>query len=146
MGALNLLHGRTVYLDASIIIYVVEHSAKYSALLRPLMEAAELGEIILLSSELTILETMILPLRSGDEALIQVYEDALFESDLRLAPISREILTEAARLRAQHSSLRTPDAIHWATMRVEQADYLLTNDAQFAKIVGASAVYLDDLL
>jgi predicted nucleic acid-binding protein len=145
MGALSFLSGRTVYLDTSILIYVVEHHSRYSPLLQPLVDAAASGELELLTSELTALETLILPLRSGDAALVQRYHEALFESELRVVPITRAVVLEAAHLRAQHPALRTPDAIHWATMRLEGADYLLTNDARLAQTVGAAAVYLESL-
>lgn len=136
MGALNFLSGRTVYLDTSILIYVVEHHSRYSPLLQPLVDAAASGELELLTSELTALETLILPLRSGDATLVQHYH---------AVPITRAVVLETARLRAQHPALRTPDAIHWATMRLEGADYLLTNDTQLAQTVGVAAVYLESL-
>lgn len=146
MGALNFLRGREVYIDASILIYVAEHHARYSKLLLPMVEAAEKGELYLLSSELTALEVLIVPLRAGNPSLVQCYHEALFESELRLVPITREVVLEAARFRLQQSALHTPDAIHWAAMHLQNADYLLTNDARLAQIVGEAAVYLEALV
>ncbi|MCW5932741.1 MAG: PIN domain-containing protein [Fimbriimonadia bacterium] len=145
MGSLKISNGEKVYIDASILIYLVERHTRYSALLQPLLDTAAEHSIQLMTSELTVLETLILPLRAKNDALVRRYEEALFESELTLALINREIILEAARLRAQHVSLRTPDAVHWATMRLNHADYFLTNDSRLAQMIGTPALYLDSL-
>ncbi len=42
------------------------------------------------------LETLVGPLKSGDAALQKAYEQALLNTDMRLLPITRPILREAA--------------------------------------------------
>lgn len=146
MGLAERLNGSLTYIDSSILIYIVERHRRYEPVLQPALEAAEQGALRLASSELTILEVLVIPLRAGNPELVERYRQALYESELELTPITRTILTDAAALRATHPQLRTPDAIHWATMRFLQADYLLTNDTRLARIVGTQAIYLEDYL
>jgi predicted nucleic acid-binding protein len=107
---------------------------------------ADTGQIQLASSELAILECLVIPLRNQDAELVDDYHNILLASDLRLVPVSLEILYEAARLRAVYSRLRIPDAIHWATATLIQASHLLTNDADFLRLLGSFGIGLDDLL
>ena len=82
------------------------------------------GEILLahaavVTSELTWLEVLVGPLKSGDAALEGTYRAALGTTpDVRMVPISRVVLERAAALRAA-AGLKTPDAIHAATALTE---------------------------
>jgi predicted nucleic acid-binding protein len=144
MGVENL--AGTLYLDSNIIIYLVEQEPRYYPVLSSLLARANSGQIQLVSSELAILECLVIPLRNQDAELVGDYHDILLASDLRLVPVSLEILYEAARLRAAHPRLRIPDAIHWSAASSAQADYLLTNDADFLRLLGSFGIGLDKLL
>lgn len=145
MGSLILPTSGLVYLDANPIIYAVEKHPAYGPLLAPLWLAAQMKPIEVVSSELSLMETMVGVRKRGDVALEQAYERALLESDIRLLPITQIILREAARLRAT-TKLRTPDALHLATAQNAGCTLLLTNDAGFRTVAGMSVVILDDLL
>ena len=114
MGALTLPASGVVYIDTMTLIYTVERYPAYWPLLEPLWLAAQAGTIEIVSSELTLMEALVGPLKSGDTTLEQAYEQALLGTDMRLLPITQPILREAARLRAT-TKLKTPDAIHAAT-------------------------------
>ncbi|WP_390622264.1 type II toxin-antitoxin system VapC family toxin [Euhalothece natronophila] len=90
------------------------------------------------------LETLVLPLRTGNQDLLQAYEHLLLSS-LQLISISQEILRNAAQLRANYN-LKTPDAIHVATALKENCTLLLTNDVQFRRVTGLSVTILQDVL
>jgi len=135
-----------IYLDANIIVYIVERRSRYYEALLPVLQTAREGATRLFSSQLSLMECLVFPLRSGNQSLIADYYRLLFESDLVLQPITLEILQQAALLRAQYPSLRTPDAIHWATAQALEVDYLLTNDASLVRIVGSIGVLLEGLL
>lgn len=92
------------------------------------------------------LECLVLPLRQGDQGIVEDYHRLLFRSDLNLVPITLEVLHEAASLRAHHPSLKTPDTIHWATARLLEASSILTNDSDLAQKIGTSAILLDSLI
>ena len=58
MGSLILPSSGPVYADALIFIYSVEKHPIYALTLRPLWEAVARGDLEVLSSELTLMETL----------------------------------------------------------------------------------------
>jgi predicted nucleic acid-binding protein len=100
--------------DTAPIIYGIEKNPNFAALLLPLWQAAQAGQLTLTTSALTLFETLVLPLKQNDALLIAAYERALTAADTQLLPITNEILRQAAALRAQFN-LKTPDAIHAAS-------------------------------
>lgn len=146
MGSLALPASARVYTDSDIVIYSVETHPLYWSLLQPLWQAAKIGSLSILSSELVLMETLIGPLRSGDSVLQAAYEQVLHSPEMRLLPISQTVLQEGARLRATISSLRTPDALHAASATLAGCTVFLTNDAGFRRVPGLPLVILDDVL
>jgi predicted nucleic acid-binding protein len=145
MGALTLPTSGRVYVDTMTLIYTVERYPAYWPLLEPLWQAAQAGSIEMVSSELTLLEALVGPMKSGDNALEKAFDQALSGTELRLLPITQTILREAARLRAT-TKLKTPDALHAATAREAACALFVTNDVSFRVLAGLPAVILDDLL
>jgi predicted nucleic acid-binding protein len=145
VGTLNLPASGLVYLDANPIIYTVEKHPDYGPLLHPLWLAAQAKTIAVVSSELALMETLVLPLKNGDKTLEQAYELALLGTEMRLLPITQLILRRAAQLRAT-TKLKTPDALHAATALVAGCALFVTNDVGFRVVAGLPLVVLDDLL
>ena len=142
---LVLPNSSLIYLDTSVIIYSVEQVPDYYQILEPLWEKVEGGEVRVCSSELIVLETLVLPLRTGNQNLLQAYDQLLLSSSLQLIPIHQEILRNAAQLRGDYN-LKTPDAIHLATALRESCNLLLTNDVQFRRVRELSVTILQDAL
>jgi hypothetical protein len=65
MGSLILPGEGRVYLDANGFIYSAERIEPYRNLLEPLWLKAQSGPVTVVSSELTVLETLTKPLRMG---------------------------------------------------------------------------------
>lgn len=145
MGTLTLPASGIVYVDTSPIIYSVEENAMYSQLLEPVWNALEAGHILVVSSELILLETLVVPLRNNDADLIAAYENILTQSDFDLFPITAQILRDAAQLRAT-TKLKTPDAIHAATALSAQCALFITNDYAFQRIANLPVIVLDEVL
>lgn len=145
MGALSLPASGLVYLDANPIIYTVEKHPVYGPLLQPLWQAARAKTLEVVTSELTLMETLVGPFKSGDTALERAYEKALLGTDVRLLPVTQPILREAAQLRAT-TRLKTPDALHAATARQAGCVLFVTNDPDFRGVASLPLVILDDLL
>jgi predicted nucleic acid-binding protein len=146
MGSLTLPTSGAVYADAQVFICSVERHPKYAPLLRPLWESVANNGLEIVSSELTLLETLVGPLKRGDSTLETDYENVFMWPGIRLFPITQSILRAGARLRATLSSLRTPDAIHAATANSCFSTLVLTNDVVFRRIPGLPVVILDDLI
>jgi len=146
MGSLILPASGPVYADAQIFIYSIEKHPTYSLPLRPLWEAVARDDLEVVTSELTLLETLVGPLRQGDVVLETDYERFFISPGIRLLPITALILRAAARHRAALRSLRTPDALHAATGGSCGCTLFLTNDAVFRRIPGLPVAILDDLL
>jgi predicted nucleic acid-binding protein len=145
VGSLTLPAAGLVYLDANAVIFSVEKHPAYWPLLQPIWQAAKGSSIELVSSDLVLMETSIGPLKSGDSALANAYEQLFQQAQTRLFPITQPILREAARLRAT-TNLKTPDALHAATAMDANCALFITNDAGFRSVPGLSLVILDDLL
>jgi predicted nucleic acid-binding protein len=146
MGSLILPSSGPVYADAQIFIYSIEKHPTYASPLRPLWEAVARGHLEVVTSELTLLETLIGPMKRGDVALETDYENIFVIPGIRLLPITSAILRAGARHRATLSSRRTPDALHAATAASCGCTLFLTNDVVFRRISGLPVVILDDVL
>ena len=145
MGSLTVPTAGLVYLDTNPIIYSVEKHPVYWPLLEPLWQAAKGRTIEIVSSELTLMETLVGPLKSGDTALATAYEQLFQQAQTRLLPLTQPILREAARLRAT-TRLKTPDALQAATAQQAACVLFVTNDASFRGNTSLPLVILDDLL
>ena len=145
MGQLVIPSNSKVYIDTAVAIYSVEWNREYFELLRPLWSKFQKEEIELVSSELILMETLVLPLRNEDSLLINAYEDLLLSEPMQLISINQSILRQAANLRATNS-LKTPDAIHAATAMAANCDLLITNDNGFRNLAELPVVILSEVL
>jgi predicted nucleic acid-binding protein len=135
----------TVYADAQILIYTVENHPVYDPLLAPLWAAVVAGTLDVVSSALSLTETLVGPLKAGDAPRVAEFEQFFLRPGIRLVPISTAVLRRAAEVRAA-SRLRTPDAIHAATALLLGYPLFLTNDHGFRGLTGLPVQILDDLL
>jgi len=98
------------------------------------MTAMNTGEIIVVTSELTLAEVLVKPLKDQNPAIQHAYRAFLAPTPvLEVVPISRDILEEAAQWRAT-TKLKLPDAIHLATALRSKCDSFLTNDGVFRSL------------
>ncbi len=134
-----------VLLDTCVWIYHFEQNATFGAAANYVIEQLEAGKFQAVASELTLLELIVKPLQMGRQDAADDYETLLsFFPNLTLEPISREILLEAAALRARYG-VRTPDAIQLATAIKTGATLAITNDGRWQQIAGIETLLLADL-
>ncbi|MGJ3246918.1 MAG: type II toxin-antitoxin system VapC family toxin [Elainellaceae cyanobacterium] len=145
MGRLEILSSALVYVDTSVVIYTIEENPSYYSLLRPLWAMFQANEITIMSSELTLMETLVVPLRNSDDTLVETYEQLLLGSSMHLMSVNQTVLREAARLRAS-TNLKTPDAIHAATALMQDCTLFLTNDDAFRRIRDLPVTVLSEVL
>ncbi len=145
MGQLIIPPSAVVYADTSIFIYTVEVNPDYYSLFQPLWLLFQAGDIEIISSELTLMETLVVPTRNSNSDLSNAYEQLLLSPAISLVLISQTVLKEAVRLRAM-TNLKSPDAIHAATALSENCTMLLTNDSQFRNVTGLAIVVFNEVL
>ncbi|MEX2124950.1 MAG: type II toxin-antitoxin system VapC family toxin [Woeseia sp.] len=134
-----------VLIDTCVWIYHFEQHPEFAAPASRVIEKLEAGKFRGIASELTLLELTVRPLQLGRQDAADDYEILLsYFPNLELEPISREILLEAAGLRARHR-LRTADAIQLATGLGTGATLVVTNDEAWRKLPFIDAVMLSDL-
>ena len=135
-----------VAIDTAIVIYFAERSERYVEAVRPLFEAADRGDVGLVTSAVTLLEVLVVPYRVGDSALARRYEALLTRSrGLTLVDLDRPILRAAAHLRATHG-VRTPDALQLAAGLSRGCGAFLTNDRRLPSLPNLPILQLRDLL
>jgi predicted nucleic acid-binding protein len=95
---------------------------------------------------LTLAETLVMPYRQGNDALIAIYRDlfTLPPFGFSVIPLSAAILEQAARLRAMTTSLHLPDAIHLATAQSEQCDLFVTNDSRLKAVPDMNVIVFSE--
>lgn len=121
------LSGPLIYLDTNILIQLFESGYEDRKIIRGLIAAAKSKSFV--TSELTLAESLVEPLRNRDVQLVNLYENWTISNQvLEVVPVQREILRHAAILRAQRRSLKLPDAIHLATALEAGCDVFLTNE------------------
>jgi predicted nucleic acid-binding protein len=134
-----------VYLDTNVFVYALEGFERFESTLRELFTEIQDGRIKAVTSELTLAEVLVKPLADNKPDVCAAYAAALQDSDgLEMAPITRDVLTEAAGIRAK-SGIRLPDAIHVATAILNGCQTFLTNDRNIKEIPNLKVVYLSDI-
>jgi predicted nucleic acid-binding protein len=128
------LRGRKrVLLDTSLWIYHLEAHPQFGPPAGQILGDLEEGYFTAIASELILLELTVFPLRLGRQDIADEYELLLTHfPNLELIPLTRDILLQAAALRAAHG-LRTPDALHVATAIECGAAAIVTNDASWSR-------------
>lgn len=123
--------GKTIiYLDACLVIYLVEKHEVFCAQVEQMV--ADWADFTFAISDLTKMECLILPFRNADQALVDRYR-AWF-NEACLISLGSAVFEKAARLRAEHSSLKTADALHLAAALHDNCDQFWTNDDRLARI------------
>lgn len=137
---------KRVLIDTSIWIYHFEQHPELGAAASRIIESLEEGEYRGVASELTMLELTVRPLQLGRQDVADDYEVLLdYFPNFELQPISREILLEAAALRARQR-LRTPDAIQIASGLRAGATLAVTNDEGWRNFPLIETMILADLI
>ena len=119
-----------VALDADVVIAFLDpgddQHATAVAELRPRLAAGD----ELLAAATVYAESIVLPLQQGTDATVDEFFDA---AGISIVPIDRAVARRAAVLRAEHQSLRLPDAMSLATAIATDSS-LLTLDKKLRQI------------
>jgi predicted nucleic acid-binding protein len=142
VGLIADLGPGAVAVDSAPFIYFIEDDPRHAPIIRPLFEQADRGERQIVTSALTLLEVLVVPLRGGDRQLAERYESLLTRGrGLRLVDITRAQLEAAASLRAV-TGIRTPDALQLAAALGAGCRTFVTNDRRLPAIPGLRVIQL----
>ncbi|MFQ5420240.1 MAG: type II toxin-antitoxin system VapC family toxin [Anaerolineae bacterium] len=145
MGVLDQLEGSIVGLDTAPLIYFIERHPTFHAVVKPFFVALTEEKFSIVTSTVTLVETLTHPLRLKKPDLAQRYQEILLNAEnLTTLAVSPASAIKAAEIRADYN-LRTPDAIQLATAVIANAAFFLTNDRTLQKFPDVQVIVLDDL-
>lgn len=135
-----------IYLDANILIHIVEGHTRYRTILERLVLEIESGRLSAFTCELSLAEVLVRPLRDGDRQRVATFEALLAPNspDLALIAVDRSVLLRSAAIRAS-LGIRLPDAIHVAAAEAVGCTVFLTEDRGLKVLPGMEAVNLAPL-
>jgi predicted nucleic acid-binding protein len=143
MGLMDAVGDGPLGLDTAIFIYFIEQHPVYGRLLAPLFQHVEREQLRIATSALTLLETLVVPYRAGDEILARKYEAILTNGrGLTLVAIDAPLIRLAAQIRAA-TSARTPDALQLASALTARCTAFLTNDKRLSSLPSLRVLQLD---
>ena len=146
MGLLSDIGFGPVAIDTAPFIYFIEEHEVYFSVVAPLFEAVSAGRLNAVTSSLTLLETLVVPLRTGAHALAERYDRLLTRSrGIDLIDIDLNLIRGAASVRAA-TGLKVPDALQIATALRGRCTALLSNDRAWPQVPGLRMLQLRDYL
>jgi predicted nucleic acid-binding protein len=118
-----------IYLDANVIIRLLESDAASRASLRSRLQ----GRGGYLTSELSRLECRCQPMRTQNAGLLALYDSLFAAPDMRICAVDRQVIDKATEIRAT-TKLRAPDSLHLATAIIHGTTHFCTGDLHFSSI------------
>jgi predicted nucleic acid-binding protein len=144
LGLAEKLFNKKVCIDTAPFIYYMEQHPHYEAIVKPIFVHIAKGNIEAITTNITLLEVLVHPYRSGNDKLAGQYRDILLNAEgLTTFEVTHQISVNAAKLRAKYN-IRTPDAIQISTAVINNAAVFLTNDEALKKISEINVVCLND--
>jgi len=145
MVSLKILCRKRVYLDANVFIYAMEQLEPWCHVAQSLLTMIDHGDMQCITSESTLAECLIKPIRRNQPENVLAFERAFEpEDNFEVLPIGRPILKQAAEFRAL-TALKLPDAIHAATAVVGGCSVIVTNVSGFSPMKAMPVILLSTL-
>ncbi len=143
---LSDIQGKRVYFDTNSIIYYIEQLSPFYEVVYPMFEGIGMGEISAYTSEFTLTEMLIKPMRENAIPLIQDIKDLLLDPDLfTLTKTYKELFIKSAEFGGQYG-LRSADAIHFASAVENHCHCFITNDKKFKSQNGVQVIIINEYL
>jgi uncharacterized protein len=121
-----------IYADSNVLVRLIEGLPSVRAPIEARLASIRGMPGSLGTSRLSRLECRVKPLRTGDSALLTLYDAFFASSEIALLEIDAAVIEKATELRAA-LNLKTPDAIHLASAITAKATGCLTGDRAFLR-------------
>ena len=102
-----------IYLDSCIVIYLIEGPDSFREICYRAMAARKTDGVQLCFTGLTRLECRMLPMRKGQQQVLEEYDNFFSLPETSRLLINKKVFEIATELRA-FQNLKTPDALHLA--------------------------------
>lgn len=122
-----------LYLDACIVIYLVERHPVYESRIRNTLGARSGAQLCW--TDLTRMEARLKPLRESNHSLLAHFDHFFGEPVADHVFMGRAVFDRATTLRAEHG-LKTPDALHLAAAIEGECEEFWTNDHRLERAAG----------
>jgi uncharacterized protein len=135
---------RLAFLDTMVFSYQLSNHPRYAPLTTAVLEAVEAGQMVGVTTTITLAEILTVPAKVGDEQALRDYELYLTHfPNLTFIPLDAALARQTARVRAS-TGLRAPDAIQVAAAQQVGADAIITNDHRWRGRVASPVLVLLD--
>ena len=126
---IDRLAGQNINSDANVFISAVEGHDTFASPAQELLAFVETGTANAFTSELTLAEVLVGPIRENNRKLVGDYEGLLGgQTAPTVLPVTRLVFREAANFRAM-TRQKLPDAIHVATASLASCRHFISEDA-----------------
>ncbi|MDH4387408.1 MAG: PIN domain-containing protein [Fimbriimonas sp.] len=124
---------RSVFLDANILIYLIEGISPAAQMAKSFVADCEQRGDALMTSSLAVGEVFVKPLRAGDVDLLRKYESFFQPPQIKVIDFNQECALVFAKLRG--IGVKPPDAIHLSCASISNVDVFATNDQRLSKLI-----------
>jgi predicted nucleic acid-binding protein len=134
-----------VYFDTNPLIYYIEGHEAFFDVVLPFFEMIGRNEIVACTSEFTLAEILIKPMRENLQDTVDAYQGLLVESGyFTLLSANVKTFIQAAAIGGA-TGMRTPDAIHLAVALENECAFFITNDRKIKSVGKLEVIYLSNL-
>lgn len=125
---------KRVFIDTAPIIYLLEDDERYVEIVKKKIKDVlkNGGELVI--STITAMEYLVVPYRENRYDRVSAFYEFINDLDIEICDIDIMVADRAARLRAEHDSIKGQDAIQLSCALSENCDIFLTNDRQLKRI------------
>ncbi|NET02425.1 MAG: type II toxin-antitoxin system VapC family toxin [Sphaerospermopsis sp. SIO1G1] len=146
MNISESLQGVTrIFLDTAPIIYFVEANLQYLESVRYIFNQVENGDLIGVTSSVTLAECLVYPYRLGQIKLAEKFINTILYSNHMIFTTNNHpnIAINAAKIRARYN-LQLPDAFQISFAINTECEAFITNDLTFKRITELRILVLND--
>ncbi len=135
---------KKVFLDTAPFVYFLDNDPNFAEQTEQIISELIRDEKYIASSVISAAEYLVHPYRSGNEDKIKSFWKFLDDLYIVLSPINKDIVIEAAKIRAEYRHIKTADALQLAAAICGDCDLFLTNDRQLRQFDKINCVTVED--